>query len=64
MIIEVYDGDADDIQEGQLFKASIKTVGNETIVTLDSQEETPNWLRVGQIDSFILWMDISFPYRK
>jgi len=42
MIIEVYDGDADDIQEDQLFKASIKTVGNETIVTLDSQEETPN----------------------
>ena len=39
MIIEIIDDDPDDITEGQLFKASIKTVDNRTTVTLVSQEE-------------------------
>jgi len=41
MIIKIYDGDddADDITEGQLFRASVKTDKNETVVTLVSQEE-------------------------
>ena len=39
MIIEIIDGDPDDVTEGQLFKASVKTVDNRTTVTLVSQEE-------------------------
>jgi len=39
MIITIYDDVADDITEGQLFRASVKTDKNETVVTLVSQEE-------------------------
>ena len=38
MIIEIYDGDPDDITEGQLFKASVKTDKNRTIVRLVSKK--------------------------
>jgi len=39
MIIEIIDAEPDVVTEGQIFKATSKTVDNRTTVTLVSQEE-------------------------